>query len=246
MTTTATKTNAREQLIAFVLDRGWELDPTKTKWSDRVLDGRNYAAAADRVRVQDPHRFRRADGEGGFWALELDFSAASDFRKTTNRLRRAHLRHENAEGVLVNVGPRNFHNQITVENRDSWSRSINWAVWNVTEGVTGTNSLRQRVELIAVDPALVIWLASERIIERERQSREEDARRRALLTARKRPLAVTVPQDDFRHLVRLLDNAVGVLRRADGTTDLTQAVVDAHIALAAVSAVVPAPTTTVG
>jgi len=241
MTTTATKLNAREQLVAFVIDRGWELDPTKTKWSDYVLDGR--AVSGNRERVQDPHCFRRADGDGGFWTLELDFSAASDFRKTTNRLRRAHFRHENAEGALVNVGPRDFHNHITVEPRDSWAGGLDAAVWSVTEGVTGTNSLRQRVELIVVDPALVVWLASEKIIDRARQVKEDEARRKALAAARKRPLAVTVPQDDFRHLVLALDKAVGVLRRADGTTDLTQAVVDAHIALAAVNAVVPAPTT---
>jgi hypothetical protein len=227
-------TNAREQLIDFVIARGWELDPTKT-----IRE--NWGGSHERI--QDPHRFRRPDSVGGFWELELDFTRAADFRKTTNRLRRAYLQRSSVGGLLVQVGSRSYDTRITLENVDRrYGEGIDNAVWNATEGEESPTSLRQRVQTVASDPALVVWLAEEYRYTRAQEAAARHRELDRLAKARKQPLAVTVPQDDFRRLVLALDQAVGVLRRADGTTDLPKAVVDAQLALAAVNAVVPAPT----
>lgn len=228
----ATKTNAREQLIAFTIAQGWELDPNQTMWSDygRVI-------SPDRTRIQNPHAFRKADGVGGFWTIELDYSVQAEWGKTDNRLRSLRLAHVNAEGGLQALGSRHYNLSVNLDPKyaDSW-RTLNSQVWQVTHGVTGSNTLRQRAELVIVDPALVLWLAEEANYQRTLEIEAERKRTAERTAARKRPLAITIELAEFRTLAHELSSATSELRTADGLTDLPAAVAKAEAAIAAIRA----------
>lgn len=225
----ATKTNAREQLIAFTFDQGWELDPIKTVRANDSI----YTTE----RIQNPFAFRKADGLGGFWTIELDYRTQADWRKTDNRLRSLRLAHVDADGVLQVLGSRKYN--LTVELNpmysDSW-RTLNNQVWYVTDGITGTNTLRQRAELVIADPALVLWLAEENNHKRNLQIAAERKRAADEAAARKRPLAITISADEFRTLALKVASAARNLSNANGVTDLGTEVAKAEAAVAALRA----------
>lgn len=230
--TTDTKTNAREQLLAFFIENGWELDPTATVWSDYSLSYRS-----NRERIQDPHTFRKSDGADGFWVARLDYRIRESFGKTDNRLRGLRLTHENAEGHWQTIGSRGYNTCVDLDPRYA-DHGIHGAVFAVTHG-TGSqdNTLRQRAELIARDPALVVWLAEEHIYQEKLRRDAAVQERKRLDALRRRPLAITVERVEFANLVTELSRAAGFLSRADGTTDLPQTVADAQAALDAIKAV---------
>lgn len=231
----ATKTNAREQLITFVLDHGWELDPARKTWNNRDL--RNYR---DRELIQHPTAFRRPAHDGLFWSLELDYTVKSDYYKLDGtRLNRAILKLVNAEGELTQIGDK-VRNLSVVEidpkYADSW-RTLNSLVWQVTYGPTGTATLRQRAEMVALDPALVVWLAVESGIVKEQQVAAARREREEQIKLRRRPLPITVDADTWAELRSELSRASFALSSADGLTDLPAAVARVEDAVAALRAV---------
>lgn len=238
--TTTTKTNAREQLIAFVLSQGWELDPTKTVWSDYKSYGWGHADGA--VRVQDPHAFIKPAANGwGTWRLELDYKRADSFYKTDNRLRHVYIELTDAEGKRVAIGAQDYNTRVALA--ADWSTyytsSFVYQLGAATCGPTGNNTLRQRAEIIAANPDLVLWLAEEGRIEHalrvaeQRRQREEEAK------ARKRPLDITVERSEWDTLTTKLYRATTALNGAHGLTPLAEKIAEAEEAIAALRAALP-------
>lgn len=241
---TKPKLNAREQLIAFIIDKGWALDPTST-----VRDESSTEAMREQRRIQNPNVFRKPDGEGGFYRAVLDYNSRSNWSADPDtRLRGVSLTHTTADGTRKSIGSKSYNSSVELEAKyaDSY-RSLNQHVWSITSGILSSVSLKQRAEVLLADPALVLWLAEERSYKRELEIKAENKRRDEERKARKRPLKVNVGQDDFRKLVSELENAVWKLRRADGLTDLPAVVAEAVAALApvvaATSVSVPSPRT---
>lgn len=234
--TTTTKTNAREQLIAFILSQGWELDPNQTVW-----DGQgSWYSSQDRV--QDPHAFRKPAADGGTWTLSLDYNVRTSYRGVTdNRLRGVTLRLRDAEGRLAQIGKNSYNDYVRLDPRtgDNLASSLTYQLWAVLGGTNGTNSLRQRIELLAAAPATALWLAEEnrqarleRLAEQRRQ-REEEAK------ARKRPLDITVGRSEWDRQTDALYRAVNALHGAHGLTPLAEKIAEAEAALAALRAALP-------
>lgn len=228
--TTKTKTTARERLINFALSQGWELNPLRQKAG---------FAGINLTPVQDPNAFRKSDGEGGFWEITLDYSMATSLRES-NRLRQVSIGHRDANGQLQVIG-RESANITTVwlsaDYADGWPGSINAHIWNVTHGVT-SNTLRQRAELLFANLPLVLWLAEESnfLLRKKRAAAEQARKEKEAL--RRRPLDITVEKDEWRTLVRELDQASHALRWADGLTDLPASLADLEEAVAKIRAVV--------
>ena len=240
---TKPKLNAREQLVAFIIDKGWELDPNST-----VRDQSSAEAMREQRRIQNPNVFRKADGQGGFYRAVLDYQSRSDWTTEDTRLRAVSLTQLTADNTRRVIGSKSYNNSVELDPRyaDSY-RSLSQQVWRITSGILSSVSLKQRAEVLLADPALVLWLAEEKSYQRELEIKAENKRRAEESKARKRPLKVNVGQDEFKSLVSDLENAVWKLRRADGLTDLPAAVAGAVAALApvvaAASVSIPSPRT---
>jgi hypothetical protein len=223
----ATKLNAREQLVQFILDSGWELDPTKTVRANR-------SNLYSDERVQNPNAFRRPAHDGQFWEIELDYG----YKDPDSTRLQALTLHLTKDGVLQVIGSRKYNTDIRLAPRwaDSYNTN-NGALWSITTGVRSNPSLRDRAEAIVLNPALAAWLVEEHQNERQARIEVQNKRRAEEAKARKRPLPITVSREDYRALVSTLDTAVWKLRRADGLSDLPALVADAQAAVNAVAAV---------
>lgn len=226
---TATKTNAREALIAFVLAHGWELDPTRKAW-----DRRDIWFNGERKQIQHPTAFRRPAHDGLFWSLELDYTVKSDYSKLNGtRLSQIILKLVDGEGTLHKIGPNSYDLSIEIDPKYANSyRTLNSNAWSVTHGIYDHATLKQRAEVIAADPALVVWLALERRAERDREIAAERRRREQDAKLRKRPLEITLPVEDWRAVALELSQTAHTLRSADGLTDLPAAIARAEQAIA--------------
>lgn len=228
--TTKTKTTARERLINFAHAQGWELNPLRTIWE--------WDTAPD-TRVQHPTAFRKSDGEGGFWEIELDYSLATSFGEG-NRLRVVRIGHRDAEGNLQAIGSRESDSTVplSADYADGWPGSLSANLWAVTSGVTGTNTLRGRAELLLANLPLALWLAEEAVYQRRERVAAERRARQEREALRQRPLDITVDRNEWNTLVSKLDQASRTLRWADGLTDLPQTLAELEEAVANIRAVV--------
>ena len=231
---TTTKTNAREQLIAFVLDHGWELDPNRTIWA-------RPRVTSDRERIQDPHAFRHPAANGNFWSLQLDYQRRDRYQgETDNRLRGATIQLVNAEGKILGIGEHSYHNHIRLDAQTDgyYGSTLAYHFWAVTTRQdAAVTTLRDRVQTFAVNPDLVAWLAEESRVQREVRLAEQKRQRERELKARRQPLKITVPQQDWEVLTDRLRRAAVTLDGAHGLTDLPATVAQAEQALAAIKAV---------
>lgn len=221
--TTKTKTNAREQLINFVLAHGWELDPTK------ATRGRDIAI------IQDPHAFRKPAANGGYWQMELDYNIASSFYQTDNRLRQITIQLRDADNKLDAIGAgRSRTAWVRLDSRsgENYGSSLSYQLYVVTSGISDTTTLKQRAEVIAVNPDLVMWLAEEGRVNYELRQAELKRKREEEMRLRRRPLDITISREDWDKATDQLYTAAIKLNGAHGLTDLHAHVEAAETALA--------------
>jgi len=230
MTKSTTKTNARTQLLDFVVASGWKLDETKTT----LAPGWN-SWNSNPEHVQHPHCFVKAAAHGGVWQIKLDYTNRSSYNGGyDNILRVVEVRHI-FDGSEVALFPYNWNapersgwiQAAKLENSDKAKYvSTSW-LWNVTYGPTGSATLRQRAEMLIANPDLVIWLAAEAKHQQAVLLAEHQAARQADIEARQRPMPEGWAE---------LKKAAYAVERADGKSDVDQILNDLQVALLVVVA----------
>ena len=186
---TKSTTNARTQLLDFVVASGWKLDETENTVANRSVWGTPE-------RIQHPHAFVKAAAHGGVWKIKLDYRNRSSYSGGfDNVLRGVEVRHI-FDGSEVALFPYNWNapkgsgyiHAAKLANSDKAKHLATSWIWNVTYGPTGSATLRQRAEMLIANPDLVIWLASEAKHQDAVRSAERLAARRADTEARNRPM----------------------------------------------------------
>lgn len=212
---TKSTTNARTQLLDFVVASGWKLDETETiplpRWSNKPGESQDD-------RIQHPHAFVKAAAHGGVWKIKLDYRNRSSYSGGfDNILRGVEVRHifDGSEVALFpydwNASERSgYIHAAKLQNSDKAKYvSTSW-LWNVTYGPTGSATLRQRAEMLIANPDLVIWLAAEAKHQDAVRAAERLAARRADTEARQRPMP-----EGWDELVK----AARAVTSADGKSD---------------------------
>ena len=204
--------NAREKMLALVIENGWSLD----------TDVKRHAGFLAREQVQDPHAFRRQAGAGGYWRIRLDYVVSDTLQYTVydSRLRGVRVSHVADDGTVVSVGD--------LVNPGKWGYS---PLWNVIPGST----LRDRAEKLVTGPDL--WLSllteyryNEKWLLAEHRYNEKQVFE-ARIIERSRPLPITVDKHEWSKLAVAIRSAANAIYRADGRTDLPAVIAEARKAL---------------
>lgn len=211
---------ARAEMIKLLGQRGWLPDPTVTAAS------RAYGLGE---RKQHPHAFVRDAERGGQYLIVLDYVVKDSYGgRYDDRLR----------GVDV------YYRATPDSDRKLVAALLTPGKWRRGSGlfqILGPGTLRQRAERLIKDIDLALWLGKEAdfaerlktdaLMEEQRQDRKD----------REAPLPVTVSQEgcgsEWKQLTNALKTAACRVDDADGKSDLPALIVDVHVALDNVRAV---------
>lgn len=167
---TTTKQTPQEKLLAYIAAQGWSLDPTVTintyrRWGFSDLPAEEKA----KYIKPHPHAFTKPASDGGRWQIWLDYSIRSDYGgRLGTRLHSVEITKFDADGERVSLdGINSWGGRIKLQ-RPSTSRYVyrreDW-VWDATDPLTDDNesdgTLAKRVERLASNIELVLWLAAE-------------------------------------------------------------------------------------
>lgn len=213
------KLNARQRLIAHVLEHGWVNDPTATRFRGSV-----WSTKTER----DPNVFLRQAAHGGTWRLKLEYgkSASVTLQKAEIAWTPTVLG-DIVDGSVERAEYERRTWELSGKPRASWrSVSYLWTALETADDDAKDRTLRQRVELLVTDPDTAVWLAIQVAYDQKVHYIESAARGEVLAERRARPLPLVEGAGSWWSAAFDLQRAAERLTKADGTSDITALLVD--------------------